>query len=145
MPLDAFMNTFAGNPLDRASERRCDRDWVQERLNDPDSLAIALWNGRPLVEDDTGPDKGVRLAYLPPALAQELAAGDERTLFMGRWKQTAVFAIDLDGEADPASGPLAGFGRFEDLRGVALRLPAADAAIIATAKAMFEWRRRHGH
>jgi NAD+ diphosphatase len=39
---------------------------------------------------------------------------------------------------------LRGLGRFEDLRGVALRLPAADAAILATAKCMFEWRRKHG-
>lgn len=144
MPLSAVTNTFAGNPLDRASERRGDRDWVRARLADPESLALALWNGRPLVEDAPGPDGGLRLAYLPTALASELAAGDERTLFMGLWKQTAVFAIDLEGEADPASGPLAGFGRFEDLRGAAMRLPAPDAAIIATAKAMFEWRRRHG-
>ncbi|MGH7749244.1 MAG: NAD(+) diphosphatase, partial [Candidatus Dormibacteria bacterium] len=42
-------------------------------------------------------------------------------------------------------GPLAGLGRFEDLRAVALRLPAPDAAIAATAKQMFEWRRRHRH
>ncbi len=148
MPLSAITNTFAGNPLDRCSERRVDRDWVRARFEDPDSLVIALWNGRPLVEDapktPDGPDKAVRIAYLPTGLARELAAGDERSLFLGLWKETAVFAIDLEGEADPASGPLTGFGRFEDLRGIALRLPAADAAMIATAKAMFEWRRRHG-
>jgi len=61
------------------------------------------------------------------------------------WKQTAVFAVDLEGPADPADGPLEGFGRFEDLRAVALRLPAPEAGIAATAKQMFEWRRRHGH
>ncbi|HEY2662311.1 MAG TPA: NAD(+) diphosphatase [Caulobacteraceae bacterium] len=148
MPLSAITNTFAGNPLDRSSERRADRDWVRERLEDLDSLAIALWNGRPLVEDTpkdaSRPDKAVRIAYLPTALARELAAGEEHTLFLGLWKGAAVFAIDLEGEADPASGPLNGFGRFEDLRGVALRLPATDAAMIATAKAMFEWRRKHG-
>jgi NAD+ diphosphatase len=145
MALSIITNTFAGNPLDRASERRGDRDWLRQRLEDPDSLALAIWNGRPLVEDDGGPDKGVRLAYLPTALAKELAAGEERLLFLGLWKETAVFAVDLEGEADPASGPLNGFGRFEDLRGIALRLPESDAAIIATTKAVFEWRRRHGH
>ncbi len=148
MALSVITNTFAGNPLDRASERRGDPEWLRQRLEDPDSLAMALWNGRPLLEDAPkdagGPDQGLRIAYLATALAHELAAGEERVLFLGLWQETAVFAIDLEGEADPASGPLSGFGRFEDLRGAALRLPEADAAMIATAKAVFEWRRRHG-
>ena len=64
---------------------------------------------------------------------------------MRLWARTAVFAVDMEGPADPADGPLEGLGRFEDLRMVALDLPAADAAMFATAKAMFEWRRRHRH
>jgi NAD+ diphosphatase len=49
MPLDAFQNTFAGNPLDRASYKRADADWLKGKIADPDTLALALWNGRPLV------------------------------------------------------------------------------------------------
>ena len=44
---------------------------------------------------------------------------------------------------DPAEGILQGLGKFEDLRAIALRVPEPDAAILATAKSMFEWRRRH--
>jgi NAD+ diphosphatase len=143
MPLTAFMNVFAGNPLNRASDKRADADWVAEKLADPDSLALAIWNGKPMVE--TGKDGQVQIAYVRADLARELAGGNERLLFMGLWKDTAVFALDLDGTADPADGPLEGLGRFEDLRAIALTLPAADAAILATAKAMFEWRRRHRH
>ena len=144
MPLSTITNTFAGNPLDRASERRSDADWLRARLADPESLAVAMWNGRPLVEDAPAGKPAVRIAYLPVSLAREIAAGDERLLFMGLWQDTAVFAIDLESTADPTDGPLNGFGRFEDLRAVALRLPAEDAAILATAKSVFEWRRRHG-
>ena len=143
MPLTAFMNVFAGNPLNRASDKRADANWVAEKLADPDSLALAIWNGKPMVE--TGKDGQVQIAYVRADLARELAGGNERLLFMGLWKDTAVFALDLDGTADPADGPLEGLGRFEDLRAIALTLPAADAAILATAKAMFEWRRRHRH
>jgi len=143
MPLDAFMNTFAGNPLDRASDRRSDAEWIAEKLAAPDSLAMAIWNGQPMVEPREG---GVQIAYFPPKVAQELSEGAERLLFMGLWKETAIFAVDVEGDANPADGgPLAGFGKFEDLRRVALQLPPADAGIVATAKAMFEWRRRHGH
>jgi NAD+ diphosphatase len=144
MSLSTIVNTFAGNPLNRASERRVDADWLKARLDDPDTLAVALWNGKPLVEDAPGDAKAVRIAYLSVPMAREIVASEERLLFLGLWKETAVFAVDIDGSADPADGPLRGLGRFEDLRGVALRLPANDAAILATAKSMFEWRRKHG-
>jgi len=42
-------------------------------------------------------------------------------------------------------GPLEGLGRFEDLRAISMDLPSTEAAIAATAKSMFEWRRRHRH
>ncbi|HMP62903.1 MAG TPA: NAD(+) diphosphatase, partial [Phenylobacterium sp.] len=109
----------------------------------PESLAIALWNGRPLVEKT--PEGGLQIAYLPATMSDELAGGAERLLFMGLWKETAVFAVDIEGGVAPAEGPLRGLGAFEDLRAVAMRLPPADAAMAATAKSMFEWRRRHRH
>jgi NAD+ diphosphatase len=145
MPLSTTTNTFAGNPLDRASEKRIDTEWMSARLNDPESLAIAIWNGRPLVEDAASGKPSVQIAYLPISLARKIAASDERVLFMGLWKQIAVFAIDLESAADPTDGPLSGFGRFEDLRGIALILPPTDAAILATAKGVFEWRRKHAY
>ena len=123
MPLSAFTNTFAGNPLDRASYRRTDEIWLAEQLAAPDSLAIAIWNGKPLVE--TAKDGGTQIAYLAATMARELSGGPERLLFMGLWKETAVFAVDLEGGADPADGPLEGLGRFEDLRAIALTLPPA--------------------
>jgi NAD+ diphosphatase len=143
MPLQSFLNTFAGNPLDRASERRGDAAWLAEQLGSSDSLGIALWNGKPLAEKTK--DGGVQIAYLPAKLAAELAGGNERLLFMGLWKETAIFAVDLEGSSDPALGPLEGLGEFMDLRQIALRLPPPDAGILATAKSMFEWRRRHQH
>jgi NAD+ diphosphatase len=143
MALDSFQNTFAGNPLDRASDRRTDPDWLAAQLASADSLGVAIWNGRPLVED--AKEGGKQIAYLPAKLVADLAQGEERLLFMGLWKDTAVFAVDLEGPADPADGPLEGLGKFEDLRAVALKLPHTEAAIVATAKQMFEWRRRHAH
>ncbi len=143
MPLSAFQNTFAGNPLNRASEKRTDSDWLTQQLRSSESLAIAIWNGKPFVE--TAKDGSLQIAYLPARMAEELSGGAERLLFMGLWKDTAIFAVDLEGGADPADGPLSGLGRFEDLRASAMRMPTTDAAMVATAKQMFEWRRRHRH
>jgi NAD+ diphosphatase len=143
MALDLFLNTFAGNPLDRASDRRPNADWLAARLAADQAQAIALWNGRPLVEARA--DGGLQLHYLPGKFASELAGGTERLLFLGMWRDTPVFAIDIEGQADPAESALEGLGRFEDLRLIALELPPAEAAIAGTARAMFEWRRRHTH
>ena len=139
MPLDGFRNTFAGNPLDRAGERRGDEAWTAARLADPDALLLPLHDGRPLIE--TAPDGGVRLGYAPATMASALAAGGEGLAFLGLWKSTAVFALDLDDAADAAA--FREYGAFEELRPVLAGLPAADAAIAGTAKALFEWRRRH--
>jgi NAD+ diphosphatase len=141
MALDLFLNTFAGNPLDRASYHRVDEAWLTAQLDSPEALALAMWNGRPLVEDCA--DGGVQLAYLPAKLAGDLSGGPERLLFLGLWKEAPVFAVDLEGLTDPAAASVKGMGRFEDLRQIALALPSTDAAIAATAKGVFEWRRRH--
>jgi NAD+ diphosphatase len=141
MPLDAFTNTFAGNPLDRVSDKRSDPAWIAGRLAAPESLAVALWNGKPLVED--AKDGGVQIAYLSANMARELAGGADKLLFLGLWKDAAVFAVDMESDTDPADAALEGLGRFEDLRLISLKLPGGDAGILATAKAMFEWRRKH--
>src|SRR5690349_19487475 len=98
MSLDAFFNTFAGNPLDRASDRRGDDKWLAEQLASDESLGIAVWDGRPFVEPTK--DGGMQIAYLPAKLVGELAGGNERLLFLGLWKDTAVFAVDLEGAAN---------------------------------------------
>jgi NAD+ diphosphatase len=136
-----FINTFAGNPLDRASERRADADWLAARLEGGGSRAMVLWNGAPMVRDPE--NERVRLAYIAAPLARELDPGRERLLFLGLDGGAAVFALDIEGAADPAEGPLAGLGRFEALRDLAPQLPPEEAGIAATAKAVFEWRRRH--
>jgi NAD+ diphosphatase len=141
MRLDPPVNTFAGNPLDRAADRRTDAAWLESRAAGPDSLFVALWEKKPLVE--AAKDEGLQIAYLSSRVALELAPSAEDQLFLGLWKGTPVFAIEIPGEADPALGPLAGMGEFGELRASVPRLSGPDAAIIATAKAVFEWRARH--
>ena len=141
MPLSAVQNTFTGNPLDRACDRRADAAWLAERLADPASSAVALWRGDPLVSDH---EEGVRLARLPMALAGEVAKRPgEDLLLLGLHQGAAVFALDLDTPDDPSAGSLQGRGRFQDLRSLAPVLPGADAAVAATAKAVFDWHGRH--
>ena len=141
MPLSTHLNTFAGNPLDRVSERRREPEWLAERLEAHATSVLAFWNGSPLVQDQA---HGVGLARLEAGLAVELAGGDERLLFLGLDAAgDAVFALDLEGGADPAEAMLQGRGRFRNLRDLAPMMSASDCGMAASAKAVFEWRRRH--
>lgn len=137
MPLPA-LNTFAGNPLDRAGDRRNDPDWLAEQGANPEALALVLWEGRPLLEAEGEP----RLAWLPMAHARATAL--DRELFLGMWKRAPVFAVEIEGSIDPTAGPLRGVGAFHEMREAATLLPGPDAAMAGTAKSLFDWRRRHG-
>ncbi|HYC98022.1 NAD(+) diphosphatase [Brevundimonas sp.] len=137
MPLPA-LNTFAGNPLDRAGDRRNDPVWLAEQAADPEALALVLWEGRPLLEAGGEP----QLAWLPMAHAR--AVVPDRELFLGLWKGAPVFAVEIEGAADPTAGPLQGLGVFHEMREAAALLSGPDAAMAGTARSLFEWRRRHG-
>jgi NAD+ diphosphatase len=137
MPWIAPTHAFAGSPLNRASERRPDADWLAEKLAEPRTRVLALWNGAPLLNDGA-------LVWLDGAFAQHLVDA-ERRLFLGLDGDTAVFAIDLEGDADPCAGLLEGRGAFGNLREAAETLPIPDTGILATAKSLFDWRRRHRH
>lgn len=140
MPLDAFTNVFAGSPLDRAGDRRDDPAWLEAQLENAEALALALWDGGPLVED--GPD-GPRLAWLRADMAMD--AVRDRWCFLGLWKETPVFAVEFETGPDPTlGGALQGLGRFIDMRSAGALLPAGDAAMAGAAKSLFDWRRRHG-
>lgn len=141
MTLNTFTNTFAGSPLDRAGDRRRDTQWLAARLADPRAQAIALWQGRPLVREQAGE---LRLAFLEAPLARQIVGGrDERLAFLGLRGTTPIFAVELEGSADPAEGALAPLGRFEELRALAAVLPGEEAAIAGCAKGLFDWRLRH--
>lgn len=139
MPLSAHQNVFAGNPLDRAADRRDDTAWLEAQLEDSRARALVLWEGQVLAtEGEAGPG----LAWLPADLAGDAAA--DRWAFLGLDGRTPVFAIELEVEADPTVGPLQGLGRFTPMRQAATLLPGPEAAMAGCAKSLFDWRRRHG-
>jgi NAD+ diphosphatase len=133
------LNTFAGNPLDRAGDRRNDPDWLAEQGANPEALAMVIWQGKPLLEDHAD---GPRLRWLD--LKHARAVVPDRELFLGLWKDAPVFAVEVESPVDPTSGPLQGLGAFPHMREAASILPGPDAAMAGTAKSLFDWRARHG-
>ena len=132
-------NAFSGNPLDRAGDLRNDQAWMAAQREHADAMAMVMWEGRPLVEPH---QDGERLVWLSLAHALDLVR--DRDLFLGLWKDAPVYAVEFEGSIDPTHGPVAGLGRFIEMREAAVALPVTEAAMSGEAKGLFDWRRRHG-
>jgi NAD+ diphosphatase len=130
-------HAFAGNPLDRASDRRIDADWLARQAEGPRARALVLWKGNPLLK------AGSELAFIDAGMASKLAETGEHLIFLGLDGEDGVFALDIEGEADPALGPLQGFGEFGEMRAAAAALPIPDTGLLSASRSLFEWRRKH--
>jgi len=136
---------FSGNPLDRASEKRIDTEWVEARRRDPSSLVLPMWRLQPFILGPENAKGSIEAGFLRPGLAESLAGPNAASVLLGLENGQAYFALDISEARDPANeGPLAGLGHFREMRGASMLLPAKDTAILGQAKALIDWHQRHG-
>ena len=139
------MIPFAGNPLNRASERRLEANWIESRLHDPSTLIFPMWRLEPFLLGPENSAPPIQLGLLKPGLTDVLAADGAPCIFLGLDGDRAVFALDISAAENPATaGPLAGLGFFRDARAAGQMVSIKEAAIIAQAKALIDWHQRHG-
>ncbi|WP_419859125.1 NAD(+) diphosphatase [Candidatus Palauibacter irciniicola] len=149
-------NPFAGGGLDRATHLRADPGWLSDRLSDPNSRVVPVWRERSLVSQTAREvaAKADGLAYrpvlLPPTVAASASEPPEEWIFLGleggRDGGRALFAADVPGgagEGPSSDSPLDGAGEFLDLRGVGAMLGQGDGSLLAYARAIVTWSRRH--
>jgi NAD+ diphosphatase len=139
------MIPFAGNPLNRASEKRTNPDWIEAKLHDPSSLIFPMWRLEPFLLGSQKLASPAKLGLLLPGIAEPLADREAPCILLGLDGDKALFALDVSAGENPGEkGPLAGLGYFCDARTAAQIVSIKDAAIIAQAKAMIDWHQRHG-
>jgi NAD+ diphosphatase len=128
---------FAGNPLDRVSERRRDKEWIGALLADPQSRILPLYDLKPAIQDMESP----ALEWQPLDGWHDRIAGGAICIFLGVAEDgRAHFAIDATG-ADSASNANAD---NVDVRALAPLVSAGEAAILAEARSLIDWHARHG-
>ena len=123
---------FSGGPIERLAEQRQDSDWLARTLDDPATRFVAIWNSRCLVRNNS--------AVLLERTELSAAWHPQTGIYLGRLEETHIFAIELPDELGD-DGP--GEEAFDNFRGLLGELPADDAALLAYAKGMVEWHRRH--
>ncbi len=139
------MIPFAGSPLNRATEKRTDPDWIESKRRDPSSLVLPIWRLEPFLLGSEKSAPPAELGLLRPVIADSLAGAEALCIFLGVDGDRAVFALDVSEVGNPANeGALAGLGYFRDARAAAQIVSIKDSAIIAQAKALIDWHQRHG-
>jgi NAD+ diphosphatase len=141
--MGAIRLRYAGGRLDRTSRHRADPDWIRDQLQQPATRFVPLWRGRHLVR---GSDERLPEALLPARPeAQRLIDASTGQTFLGLENAVALFALDLSPLEEPEVRELFHDGRYADLRHVGPWVPPHEASLLAYARGMIEWQRRHRH
>lgn len=136
MPARPLHNVFAGPYVDRASGLRKDAAWVANALAAPATRFVPVWRAQSLIRRRPAPAAVLLERGALPALDPAGA------ILLGEFNGVVTFAIELDAAA--AGTDLQG-GEFADLRMTGALLPAAEAGLLAYARALVYWRERHRH
>lgn len=132
---------LADHAIDRAAHLRRDKAWLEQALTADNVQILLMKDGLPLVTGGqlNAPSKVVWLG----AQARMLAPKAHPTFLGLTEKDEPVFALDLPNSFNLDNSPIAGIGVFPDLRVALSGMDAFDAGLVATARAIFEWRKRH--
>jgi len=133
-------NYYSGVGLDRSDHLRLDENWLNARLEDPGTRFVAVWRSRNLM----ALDGGARAVWLDAGRAAVLVEQAHTVAFLGVSGQQSYVAFDLSGLETPETDPnLAGVGVFEDLRAVGPLMDRTEGALLAYARGLMHWHRRH--
>src|SRR5215469_10281938 len=126
---------FAGNPLDRVSERRRDAGWIASLLEEPTTRLIPLRDLKPSIRNGGE----MALDWQPVGPWREVIAEGATLAFLGITEGCAHFVLDVtsaDQPPDPAVESI-------DVRTLAPLIAGAEAAILAEARSVVDWHGRH--
>ena len=127
-------------PLLRDDALRRDDAAVARLRADPRSRVLALWRDRHQVEGDDAPAP----VWHCGAAGRSLLEGAECWALLGTARDGAAsFAVDLSHLDSPAEAPPLHAAGFVDLRAVGPLVGRTDGAVMAYARGLMYWQRRH--
>jgi NAD+ diphosphatase len=134
---------YVGGRLDRVAKLRLDDDWVSAAFVSDDARAVLVHNDQNFVAGLTGHDATPRAALVALSVVRDRLPAESLTwTLLGLDGEVPVFAVEIPG--DKAEIPeLAEAGEFADLRRVGALVSPDEAAMMAYARAITSWHRRH--
>ncbi len=135
------LNYFSAGDLDRATGLRPRDEWLQERLADPATRIVPLWQSRNLLQGDSAP----RPVLLSPAELGDAGFDCGAAVLLGTRGSIAYFALDLVVDEAALSRLIPAGASFRELRDVGPLLDASAGSLLAYARAIAYWHARHRH
>jgi NAD+ diphosphatase len=126
---------FAGNPLDRVSQRRQDAGWVASLLEDPATRVLPLHGLKPQIRHSSA----TALDWQSVAPWQSLIDDGSTLILLGMREDRAHFALDATSAEIPPDGDSVAM----DARAAAPIIDGGEAAILAEARSLIDWHARH--
>lgn len=125
---------YSSVPLDRASDRRADAEWIARHWSDPGSRVVPLWRDECLVSGGTA-------AVVPSSLLSDAVSGME-PIFLGLDGDTALFAADLSGYERTAACAFVGADTTVDVRSLFSADGPVSPSALAYARGLCHWHRQ---
>jgi NAD+ diphosphatase len=138
------LNFYAGGLLDRAGMRRRDRDWIDRLLANPQTRLVPVWRQQSFVLQAEMP----AIATLLCEAASDLIREADEIALLGLEGDpdtgTAYFAVEISHLEAPETHPILKMaGHFADIRSVGPLLGQTDGQLLAYARGLMHWHRRH--
>jgi NAD+ diphosphatase len=128
-------NPYSTADIDRSSLERDNDERMLELASSGEARFVAIDSEKNLVKTGGNPEA----IFLQGMMGRAVASAADHSIFLGYMDGTPYFAIDITGKDTPA----AGLGEFVDLRQVGALLFAREGSILAYARGMTYWHRRH--
>ncbi len=136
-----LINTFAGSPVNRMGNERRNRDWLRQKMDDPNTGFLPLWQLRALMM----PGENLRISWCQKQEVMPFIMAGATVVFLGQINGIPHFTVDVSASSDQkANAPLQDYGKWIDVRSAAASCSGPDAAILAQSRSMLDWHARHG-
>lgn len=134
--MQRLRNPYSSAEIDRASHERENDERMIELASSGAARFVPIDSERNLVNKGSGNPEPV---FLQGMMARAVIGTAEHHIFLGYVEGTPYFAVDVTGKETP----LGEMGEFVDLRQIGALLFAREGSILAYARGMTYWHRRH--
>ena len=128
-------NPYSSAEIDRASHERENEERMLELASSGEARFVAIDSEKNLVKTGAAPEA----VFLHGMMGRAIAKAADTQVFLGYVEGTPYFAVDVTGK----DVPLNEVGEFVDLRQIGALLFAREGSILAYARGMTYWHRRH--
>jgi NAD+ diphosphatase len=128
-------NPYSSAEIDRASHERENDERMIELASSGAARFVPIDSEKNLVKSGGTPEA----VFLHGMMGRAIANASDTQVFLGYVEGTPYFAVDVTGK----EVPLKDVGEFVDLRQVGALLFAREGSILAYARGMTYWHRRH--